>query len=124
MQERELRPYERVPDELKGYNQWVELEMGGKQGKSRSNPFTFGNAGVNWDSTWAPFDVAQTAAADLNFGLGFVLTEEDNYTVVDLDDCVGEDGSISARDEVYPGSSFRLGGAVALRDRIAYLGEK
>lgn len=94
MQEREPRPYERAPDELKTYNQWVNWRWEENR-KVPVNPFTLGNAGVNWANTWASFDIAQTAADHFNFGLGFVLTEDDQYTVVDLDDCVGERGNVS-----------------------------
>jgi primase-polymerase (primpol)-like protein len=56
------------------------------------NPRNLANAGVHWANTWATFDVAY-AAYGRNVkqgisGIGFVLTPEDPYVAVDIDNCV------------------------------------
>lgn len=91
MSEKEPRPflYERVPEELKQYEQWVNWRMD-EDAKVPVNPRTQGNAGVRWPNTWASYDVAAEMAARLELGIGFVLTEDDPYTCVDLDNCVDE----------------------------------
>ncbi len=96
MQERESKPhrYERMPRELVDRPQWVAWRQEEKY-KVPVNPATLGNAGVTWPNTWAPFAQAVETAARHNLGLGFVLTSEDPYTCVDLDNCVGKGGSVS-----------------------------
>lgn len=96
MKEREPRPFERVPQELKDLSQWVNWRQEDDR-KVPVNSWTLGNAGVNWQNTWAPFDQALLVAGQNNLGLGFVLTEDDPYTCVDLDKCVGEDMQVSSR---------------------------
>lgn len=56
MQEYELlRPFERVPEELKAHTQCVNWRR--EDGyKVPVNPSTLGNAGVHWKNTWAPFE--------------------------------------------------------------------
>ena len=98
MREREpvREPFARVPVELKAYRQWVNWTQEDDK-KVPVNPHTLGHAGVHWRNTWASFDIARTVAHRSGLGLGFVLTEDDPYTVVDLDDCVGEKGRLSAQ---------------------------
>ena len=90
----ERQPFERVPAELKEYPQWVNWRVDSEQ-KIPMNPLTQGNAGVTWPNTWAPFAQAYQTAQRDELGLGFVLTEDDPYTCVDLDKCVGPKGEIS-----------------------------
>lgn len=78
------QPFERVPQELKAYPQWVNWRLEDDK-KVPVNPSTLGNAGVHWENTWTSF---QKAAATGHLGIGFVLTEDDPYTCVDLDKCV------------------------------------
>ena len=79
------KPLALFPDELKQIPHWVawSLEDGKKVPK---NPHTSGNAMVNVPATWGSFEDA--IACGLN--VGFVLTEDDPYTCVDLDHCLGE----------------------------------
>lgn len=93
--ERVQRAFERVPEELKEYPQWVNWRVDQKQ-KVPINPLTLGNAGVAWANTWTPFEQAYAVALRCGLGLGFVLTEDDPYTCVDLDQCVDPKGAISA----------------------------
>ena len=84
----------RVPEELRAYPQWVNWYQAGKH-KIPVNPATLGSAGVHWETTWAPFPQAVATAVRHRLGVGFVLTEADPYTCVDLDRCVGEGGQVS-----------------------------
>lgn len=91
-----LSTLERVPHELKDRPQWVNW----RQDEARKvplNPITLKNAGVTWPNTWAEFTQAHQTAAERGLGLGYVLTEADGYTCVDLDGCVENDGSVDAR---------------------------
>lgn len=97
MPEREPRPphLERVPAELKQYDQWVNWHPAAAR-KVPLNPHTRGHAGVNWPATWASYAHALENANRHALGLGFVLTPEDPYLCVDLDHCVGTHGEVSA----------------------------
>ena len=90
-----------IPQELHAYPQWVcwrYVERGPdkKPDKRPLNPRTLRNAGVHWSNTWTTFDraynvyVAQ-AGQGVN-GIGFVLTPDDPFVAIDLDNCVHEDG--------------------------------
>ena len=87
------QPYTRIPEELQELAQWVNWRSEDGR-KVPMNPRTLRNAGVNWPRSWADFGQAREAALARELGLGFVLTEEDPYTCVDLDNCVGVQGSI------------------------------
>lgn len=93
-QEPRIRSYERVPQELRARFQWVVWRPEADR-KVPVNVKTLGNAGVTWPDTWASFEDALDTAARYQFGLGFVLTADDPYTCVDLDNCVGEKGEVS-----------------------------
>lgn len=95
-QEPVLRPFERVPEELKEYPQWVNWRR--EEGrKVPVNPVTLGNAGIHWENTWASFDQATATAIGHDLGLGFVLTPPDPYTCVDLDHCFGPERQETAQ---------------------------
>ena len=96
MQEQEplIEAFARVPEELQAYPQWVNWRRDHDR-KVPVNPSTLGNAGVHWPNTWASFDQAKTMTVRYRLGLGFVLTETDPYTCVDLDHCVGASGQTS-----------------------------
>jgi putative DNA primase/helicase len=86
--------HERVPEELKVYEQWVNWRMDTER-KVPVNPATLGNAGVQWPNTWASFEKAREIATHHHLGIGFVLTSGDPYTCVDLDHCVDEHREVS-----------------------------
>ena len=88
------RRFDRVPEELKAYEQWVNWRKDDER-KVPVNPRTLGNAGVQWSNTWAPFEKARDIATYNELGIGFVLTTADPYTCVDLDHCVDEHGEVS-----------------------------
>jgi putative DNA primase/helicase len=93
-QEPHPRLYERVPRELRDYPQWVVWRRR-EQRKVPVNPATLGNAGVGWPNTWVSFERAVEVATGCGLGLGFVLTEEDPYTCVDLDGCIDREGQVT-----------------------------
>ena len=86
--------FERVPQELKEYDQWVNWRFEDDR-KVPVNPMTLGNAGVSWPNSWAPFGLAVEQVRPGEMGLGFVLTEADPYVCVDLDKCINEGGELS-----------------------------
>ncbi len=90
------RPYERIPQELQQLSQWVNWRNDDGR-KVPVNPSTLRNAGVNWPDTWSSFGQARQVALEHELGMGFVITEDDPYTCVDLDNCIDHDGQIDDR---------------------------
>ena len=90
---------ERIPGELRAYPQWVcwryvPQRGSGKPAKQPVNPHTLHSAGVHWANTWASFDDAYAAydahrALGID-GIGFVLTRDDPFVGLDLDQCMME----------------------------------
>lgn len=89
---------ENLPLELFSYPQWVcwrYVSRGGgrKPDKQPVNPNTLGNAGVHWANTWSQFEQAYATYQKHNLaGVGFVLTKDDPFVGVDLDNCVCKGG--------------------------------
>jgi hypothetical protein len=85
-------------DELAGYSQWVCWRWEERNGKKTKPPFnarTGALASSTDPATWATF--AEAIATGPRFeGPGFVLTETDPFTGIDLDHCVDEDGRVAA----------------------------
>ncbi len=81
-----------LPPELLELDQWVLWKFescGGKQTKLPYNALTRGMASSTNPATWASFESAAAAYADVgDSGLGFVFSEHDPYTGVDLDHCI------------------------------------
>lgn len=73
-------PYSRVPPELKEYDQWVNWSPD----KTPLNPHSLRAASVTDPSSWSSFEEAVATGRPV----GFVLTPDDPYTVVDLDHVV------------------------------------
>jgi len=78
---------------------WRYVERGPdkKPDKRPVNPHNLHNTGVHWSNTWSSFDHAYRvylahAETGVN-GIGFVLTSDDPFVAVDLDNCV-QDGDI------------------------------
>ena len=82
-----------MPEELKQYKQWVCYRLepdpeGKKPRKVPVNPVTGKRAMVNTPSTWSDFETAEEAVSKYHLaGLGFVLTAEDDFVVIDIDHC-------------------------------------
>lgn len=80
---------DRIPFELQILPQWVNWKTeirNGKPTKIPLNPKTLGNAMSNNSDTWGSFESALSNYND-DRGIGFVLTEDDPYTALDLDGC-------------------------------------
>jgi primase-polymerase (primpol)-like protein len=89
-----------IPAELQSVAQWVcwryvDRGQGKKPEKQPVNPRTLHRAGVHWSNTWTTFDEAYNTYLAYRTrwiqGIGFVLTEDDPYVAVDLDDCIKEE---------------------------------
>jgi primase-polymerase (primpol)-like protein len=82
---------DRIPEELRERDQWVGWNWAQRKGRWTKPPVeiaTGGRAAVNAPATWCSF--AQAAGAYLKgdiAGVGFVLTDDDPYTAIDLDKC-------------------------------------
>jgi len=83
-----------LPRELRAYCQfvgWQYVDRGkAKPDKVPVNVRTLRNAGSTWPNTWADIRTAVTTyqAHPTLAGIGFVLTQGDPYTMLDLDDCI------------------------------------
>lgn len=91
-----------VPAELRTLKQWVLVRIEEVKGVPTKVPYQIRNpffkAKSNKPSMWGDFDSALEAFEASEEGrfvtIGFVLTENDPFTFVDLDDVVNEDGSV------------------------------
>jgi len=84
---------DKIPHELHKYDHWVVWKRG--QGKNNKRPYNAKNlqpASVDNPKTWSSYKQARKAAeqgkAD---GVGFVLTTDDPYTFIDLDNVISDD---------------------------------
>lgn len=84
-----------IPRELRQYRQfvcWKYVQTGKpKPDKIPVNPKTLGNAGTGWPNSWADLRTAAQVYKDnphLLSGIGFVLTQHDPFTMIDLDGCL------------------------------------
>jgi len=84
--------FDRIPAEMRNYPQWVvwkfEETDGGKPTKVPYSPRFRGHASVTNPATWGTFDEAvaayEVAGGELA-GIGFVLTRNDPFGFIDLD---------------------------------------
>lgn len=98
--------FERIPAELRQHAQWVcwrlEDEDAKKPTKVPYAPTTGVLASVNDPSTWATFETAVTSFQQNKYsGIGFVLTDNDPYTFIDLDDTEGDAKALDRQLKVY-----------------------
>ncbi|MFC4986624.1 hypothetical protein [Saliphagus infecundisoli] len=72
-----------------GLNQWVSWRYEqNKEKKAPINPDTGGYASTNKPDTWGTYQKATKRVESDNLdGIGFVLTEDDPYSLIDLDGC-------------------------------------
>jgi len=84
--------FEALPEEMKALPQWLTWKKelrDGKETKIPINPHTGGMAAVDKPSTWGTYEVALAAARkNGNAGIGFVFTDGDPFTGIDLDDAI------------------------------------
>ncbi|MFA5374469.1 MAG: phage/plasmid primase, P4 family [Dehalococcoidia bacterium] len=83
-----------IPQELRELDQWVIW----KSDKHPRKAYDGKHASVSDPGTWSPFDVACASLAKHHcMGVGFVLTESDPYTIIDLDKVIDEKGNIDPK---------------------------
>jgi hypothetical protein len=78
-----------IPDELKAYPQWILWkEVALDNGTRTKIPYSCngGKASTSDPSTWTTYELAADAAQRLFMGLGFVLSDNDPFAFIDLDD--------------------------------------
>jgi hypothetical protein len=84
-----LSSFENIPHEMRQFRQWLVWRYEDRQGtKPTKVPYCAHNGmlGSSTDSlTWSTFDEAVAASGRYD-GIGFVLTEDDPYCFIDLDD--------------------------------------
>lgn len=94
---------ENIPFELKQLDQWVCWKLESRAGHNDKSKMTKvpycafdGTRASSTDPrTWTSFSEAIRAVTEFGFnGVGFVLTENDPYVGIDLDDAVDENGEI------------------------------
>lgn len=95
-----------VPEELRSYPQWVvwryEDRDGPKPTKVPYDPKTGNLASVADPNTWASFDTVVSALTSGHWnGAGFVLTERDPFTFIDLDDTEGDQAALKVQLRVF-----------------------
>lgn len=98
--------FDRIPAELKFLSQWVvwRLEDRGNE-KPTKVPYApkWGtHADVNKPGTWGTFDDAIAAMNKGGYsGIGFVLTADDPYAFVDLDDTKGDQEALQRQQQIF-----------------------
>jgi hypothetical protein len=99
--------YHKIPDEIKQYPQWVlwrfEDTDGEKPTKVPYSPIDFKHAKVNDSATWGTFEqcVGILKSPGWYSGLGFVLTEQDPYCFIDLDDTKNDKSKMDRQIKIY-----------------------
>lgn len=88
---------ENVPAELRAYDQWVGWRWVRANGDWTKHPVSPNTqppdlADITDPADWSSFDIALAYARDHRLaGLGFVLTADDPFAIIDLDDAVNPD---------------------------------
>jgi hypothetical protein len=85
-----------IPPEMQAHNQWVCWKLvprgEGKATKLPINARTGQLASVTDPATWGGFDEAVAAVETWGCtGIGFVLSDADPFTIIDLDNCGGDE---------------------------------
>lgn len=91
---------EAIPVALRDHRQWVAWRMTGRDGKSTKVPIDIhsgSEASSTNPKTWTGLEEALAYYREngerIN-GIGFVLTADDPFCGIDLDDCIHEDGTL------------------------------
>ena len=99
--------FDKIPLELRKYVQFVvwryEDTHGPKPTKVPYCPHSHRLASVTDPSTWGSYDQACAAAATpgMYSGIGFVLTEHDPFTFIDLDDTKGDVQAVKHQTKIF-----------------------
>lgn len=94
---------ESIPIQLKDLRQWIMWRLVKKEGDKKPtklpyNPQADQFAKTNDTTTWNDFDTCYNAYINKrkNYsGLGICVCENDNLTLIDIDDCVNEKGELN-----------------------------
>jgi hypothetical protein len=90
---------ENVPGCLRERPQWIVWRYEEHQGRELKVPYaprTGCRASSTNPETWAAFaEAAEVYAAGNYDGVGYVFTKEDPFAGIDLDDCLGSDGTVA-----------------------------
>lgn len=93
-----------IPNEMKTYRQWVCWKLvdrgGEKPTKIPFNALTGAMASVKEPLSWCTFDEAVFYAPQYD-GIGFVLTKDDPYTFIDLDDTAGNQANLDRQLRIF-----------------------
>ena len=84
-----------IPQELKEHAQWVVWKYEDRKGKQTKVPYQVNGkrASVTKPTTWDSYEIAVQALEankDIYTGVGFVVTQNDPFVGVDLDNCLNE----------------------------------
>lgn len=99
--------HQNIPLEMRVFDQWVVWRYEDVDGKKPTKvPYSANNgrmASVTNPETWTSFDNAVHALTSGTWynGLGFVLTESDPYTFIDLDDPKGDQTILDRQIKIY-----------------------
>ncbi len=102
--------FTKIPQEMRPYRQWLCWRYEQRSGPDEKptkvpyNPTTGQLASVTDNSTWCSFDEAVHGATRENTpynGIGFVLTKQDPYTFIDLDDTKGNQVWLDRQLKIY-----------------------
>ena len=101
-----------IPQEMKERAQWINWKKTERDGKKPLkmpiDPKTGTAARTNDPTTWGTFEEAVNAAPRFS-GIGYVFTENDPYTGIDLDDVLDDEGNIlydDAKDIINAADSY------------------
>lgn len=104
----QVNNYHRIPAEMRPYRQWIcwryeQREEGKKPTKVPYNPLTGQLASVTDSTSWCSFEEAVWAVENSTHysGIGFVLTKQDPYTFVDLDDTAGNQAELDRQIKIF-----------------------
>ena len=84
--------------EMKKYNQWICWKFVERDGRTRKvpvNPRTGYAVSVTDPKNFTSYKEAKAAADLRGYGMGFVLTEDDDFIFLDIDKCLQPDGTWS-----------------------------
>jgi putative DNA primase/helicase len=93
--------YGSIPDELKQLDSWVCWKLESRRDKNGVDrldkvpysPNTNSRASTADSETWASYEAALATFERGQYnGIGFVLSDEDDYVFLDLDKCIGDEG--------------------------------
>ncbi len=99
--------FDAIPSEMHFYRQWIvwrlEDQGGPKPTKVPYSPIVLGGkAAVDRPGTWGTFEDAIRAFETGSFsGIGFVLTDDDPYVFIDLDDTKGDQAAFERQQRIF-----------------------